>query len=234
MIVSINQPAYLPWLGYFHRIAAVDAHVVLDHVQFEKNSFVNRNKIRTPAGWNWLTVPVKTAGKFGDLALNEIEISNEKKWALSHWRSLRMNYAKSSFFAQHAPFFEALYARTWLKLVDLTGEISAYLLDAFDIRTRLYFSSQMKARGKKDELVLNLCRELGATVYLSGPLGRNYLRQELFQEHGIAVRYDEYRHPTYPQAYSGFEPFMSAVDLLFNAGPGGRAIMLQDQERISQ
>jgi hypothetical protein len=91
----------------------------------------------------------------------------------------------------------------------------------------------MKAAGKKDELVLNLCRELGATVYLSGPLGRNYLREELFGEHNIAVRYDDYHHPAYSQAYPGFEPFMAAIDLLFNAGPASREILLKDQERIT-
>ncbi len=232
MIVSINQPAYLPWLGYFHRIAVSDAHVVLDHVQFEKNSFTNRNKIRTQTGWCWLTVPVRTAGKFGELAINEIEISSEKKWAFKHWQSLRLNYSKAPFFEPHAAFFEGIYTRPWQRLSDLMRETTAYLLDAFGIRTRLYFSSQMKVSGKKDELVLNLCRELGATVYLSGPLGRNYLQEDLFRRQGIALRYDDYRHPTYPQVYQGFEASMSALDLLFNAGPASLGIILKDQEQI--
>jgi len=234
MIVSINQPAYLPWLGYFHRIAVSDAHIVLDHVQFEKNSFVNRNKIRTPEGWCWLTVPVKTSGKFGELPINEIEIANETKWALKHWQSLRLNYAKAPFFGQHSAFFENIYARPWHKLADLAGEITAYLLNAFGINTKIYFSSQMKASGKKDELVLNLCRELGATAYLSGPLGRDYLREDLFGNHGIKVRYDDYQHPTYPQLYSGFEPYMSALDLLFNAGPASLEVILKNQDRVTQ
>jgi hypothetical protein len=226
MIVSINQPAYLPWLGYFHRIAVSDTHIVLDHVQFEKNSFTNRNKIRTLEGWCWLTVPVMTAGKFGCLPINEIEITNEKKWAAKHWQSLRFNYAKAPFFAQHAAYFEDVYARPWRKLADLAGEITAYLLNAFDIKTPLHFSSRMKVSGKRDELVLNLCRELGATVYLSGPLGRNYLREDLFQSAGIAVRYDDYHHPTYRQVHPGFEPYMAALDLLFNAGPNSLEILL--------
>jgi hypothetical protein len=113
------------------------------------------------------------------------------------------------------------------------GEVTGYLLEVFGIRTKIYFSSQMKGRGKKDELVLNLCRELGATVYLSGPMGRKYLREELFGEHNIAVRYDDYHHPVYSQVYSGFEPFMAAVDLLFNAGPTSREILLKDQQRIT-
>jgi hypothetical protein len=228
MIVSINQPAYLPWLGYFHRIAVSDAHVVFDHVQFEKNSFTNRNKIRTPEGWCWLTVPVMTAGKFGSLPINQIEIAGQE-WAAKHWKSVRMNYGKAPFFSQHAAYFESVFSRPWQKLSDLAVEITTYLLDAFSIKTKIHFSSRMVASGKKDELVLNLCRELGANVYLSGPLGRNYLREELFHSAGIEVRYDDYRHPTYAQAYPGFEPYMAALDLLFNAGPASLDIILNRQ-----
>ena len=135
---------------------------------------------------------------------------------------------------EHSAFFENIYARPWHKLADLAGEITAYLLNAFGINTKIYFSSQMKASGKKDELVLNLCRELGATAYLSGPLGRDYLREDLFGNHGIKVRYDDYQHPTYPQLYSGFEPYMSALDLLFNAGPASLEVILKNQDRVTQ
>jgi len=228
MIVSINQPAYLPWLGYFHRIAVSDAHIVLDHVQFEKNSFTNRNKIRTRDSWCWLTVPVKTSGKFGDLSINSLEIAGERPWAAKHWETLRLNYSKAPFFSEHAVFFESIYDRPWERLYDLTREITAYLLDAFKIETKIYFASQMNPSGKKDELVLSLCRELGVAVYLSGPLGRNYLREELFRDHDIAVQYDDYHHPTYSQVYPGFEPYMAAIDLLFNAGPASREILLRE------
>jgi len=234
MIVSINQPAYLPWLGYFHRIAVSDVHVVLDHVQFEKNSFTNRNKIRTRENWCWLTVPVQTAGKFGQLPINEIEIANEKKWAAKHWNSLRLNYGNAPYFSQHSAFFKGVYSRKWQRIGDLTGEITAYMLDAIGIKTPLHFSSQMNASGRKDELVLSLCRELGSTTYLSGTIGRNYLREDIFHSAGIAVRYDDYRHPTYPQAHPGFEPYMAALDLLFNTGPASLKIILQGQEKVTE
>lgn len=229
MIVSIHQPAYLPWLGYFHRIAVSDAHVVLDDVQFEKNSFINRNKIKMPEGWRWLTVPVKTSGKFGNLSINSVEIAGDRPWAAKHWETLRMNYSRAPFFGQHAVFFEGIYSRRWKKLIDLTHEITAYLLDEFKIETKIYFASRMRGSGKKDELILNLCRELGATTYLSGPLGRNYLREDFFHEHAVTVRYDDYHHPEYSQAHPGFEPYMAAIDLLFNVGPASRDILLKDQ-----
>jgi hypothetical protein len=217
MIVSINQPAYLPWLGYFHRIALSDIHIVLDHVQFEKNSFTNRNKIRTDRGWCWLTVPVKTKGKFGNLPINHLEIA-ETSWQRKHWRALQIHYAKAPYFAEHASFFEKLYQRNWQYLKGVMDEITAYLLEAVGIHTKILFSSDMAVEGKKDELVHNLCRHVGATLYISGNLGREYLHEELFQNADIAVVYQDYHHPVYSQCYQGFEPFMAAIDLLFNYG----------------
>jgi hypothetical protein len=127
-----------------------------------------------------------------------------------------------------------MYSNQRQKLADLTAEITDYLLDAFGIKTKRYLSSELKVPGKKDELILNLCRELGATVYLSGPLGRNYLREDMFRARNIAVRYHDYHHPAYSQVYPGFEPFMAAVDLLFNAGPRSLEIMTKNQELIAQ
>lgn len=233
MIVSINQPAYLPWLGYFQRIAVSDLHIVLDHVQFEKNSFTNRNKARTANGWCWLTVPVRTRGRFGNVPINRLEIDNTARWRESHWRTIEQNYAQAPFFDAHAAFFEGVYRREWLYLADLCREITGYLLEAFGIRTPLRYSAQMPVSGRKDELVLELCRQVGAKTYLSGALGRNYLREELFRAAGIAVKYQDYHHPTYPQARGGaFQPYMAAIDLLFNCGPESLGILLHDQEPV--
>lgn len=109
MIVSVNQPAYLPWPGYFHRIAVSDTHVVLDHVQFEKNSVTNRNKVRTATGWSWLTVPLRTKGRFGDLAIRSVEIDNATDWRTRHWKTLRQSYGRAPHFAAHAAYFEDVY-----------------------------------------------------------------------------------------------------------------------------
>ena len=143
MIVSINQPAYLPWLGYFHRIEASDLHIVLDHVQFEKNSFTNRNKIRTATGWTWLTVPVRTKGRFGDLAIDSIAMAGPSGWRRKHWDSIRFNYARTPWFSQHAPFFEEVYATEWPRLSPLMSRITRYLLSVFGIETEVRLSSEM-------------------------------------------------------------------------------------------
>ncbi|MDA8164129.1 MAG: WbqC family protein [Desulfobacteraceae bacterium] len=225
-IVSINQPAYLPWLGHLHRIAASDCHIVLDHVQFEKNSFVNRNKVRTGNGSCWLTVPVKTKGKFGELPIRALEINNEVPWREKHWKTMAQSYGKAPFWQDHRPFFEEVYKQEWRLLADLCRTVTSYLLKAFCIATPLLSSSDMEPHGRKDELVLDLCLKAGAEMYLSGPLGRNYLREEIFAGRGIEVRYQDYIHPEYAQAFKGFEPFMAGIDLLFNHGPESHRILL--------
>lgn len=231
MIVSINQPAYLPWLGYFERIANSNLHIVLDHVQFEKNSFTNRNKIRTKDGWMWLSVPVKTKGKFGELNINELEIDNTSRWTKKHWESIRSNYAKAKYFSEYAPNIERIYATEWPRLNDLMHEINNYLLNILGIKTSLLYSSEMNVEGKKNELVLNLCKSVSATVYLSGSQGRNYLDESLFEKEGIKVIYQDYHHPEYSQVYPGFEPYMAAIDLLFNVGPDSLNIIMSNQEK---
>jgi hypothetical protein len=168
MMVSIHQPAYLPWLGYFARIAASDVHVVLDHVQFEKNSFINRNRVRAAQGACWLTVPVQTKGRFGRLPISAVRIDNSRDWRKQHWRTLAQSYSRSPHFAEHAAFFERIYARRWERLIDLCTEINAYLLRALHIDTPLRQASSLGASGVKDDLVLALCRACGATTYLSG------------------------------------------------------------------
>ncbi|MDP6781850.1 MAG: WbqC family protein [Alphaproteobacteria bacterium] len=234
MIVSINQPAYLPWLGYFHRIAASDQHIVFDHVQFEKNSFINRNKVRTAQGWAWLTVPVETRGHFGDLAIRELPVDNRGKWRKKHRKTLLQAYAHAPYLAQHRDFIDQVYDRGWDGLNDLLRFTAAYFLDALAIETPLSFSHDMASQGAKDELVLDLCRKAGASVYLSGALGRGYLREEIFRDAGIEVIYQDYAHPQYQQCQQGpFEPFMSVLDLLLNHGPHSREILLSGQAPVT-
>jgi hypothetical protein len=222
LIVTVMQPAYLPWLGYFHRVALSDLFIVLDHVQIDKNSksgFAHRNKVRTLDGWVWLTVPLKTKGKHGKLYLNQLEIVDDQPWAEKHWATLRHNYGRAPYFKEYARSLEDVYARSWNRLTDLARAITGSQLDAMGIHTPIRFSSEMNVQGTKDELILNLCQAVGATTYVSGPFGRSYLRLELFEAAGIRVVFDDYQHPTYPQVYPGFEPYMAAIDLLFQCGP---------------
>lgn len=228
MRVSINQPAYLPWLGYFNRIAISDIHVVLDQVQFEKNSAINRNKIRTGQGWSWLTVPVRTKGKFGELEICNLEIDNTSNWSEKHWKAICHSYGKTAYFEKYAADLEKIYGRRWVRLFDLMDEINRYFIaQVLSLPTALRYGSAMQVDGKKSDLVLNICKELGATTYISGPFGRDYLDEEQFLSNDIQIEYHDYVHPVYPQHYQPFEPYMSTLDLIMNCGAGSRDVILK-------
>lgn len=224
LIVSIMQPAYLPWLGYFDRVAKSDVSIVLDGVMIERGSFTNRNKIRGRAGWNWLTVPVNTSGQ---PLISEVTIDQSKNWRAKHLQSILHNYAHSHYFKEHKSWLEGFYATPWEMLNPMLSTLTDYLLDVLKIDTPLLYSSQMNVEGKKSELVLNLCREVGATQYLSGPLGRGYLDMGSFEDAGIEVIFHEYVHPQYMQTYEGFEPYMCVLDLIVNCGSTSRHVLEQ-------
>lgn len=232
MIVSINQPAYLPWLGYFHRIVISDIHVILDHVQFEKNSFVNRNKIRTKDGSTMLTVPLKTKGLFGNLAINTVE-TVEDGWKNKHWKTIQAAYSKSKYYKSYEPILNELYSNNYDKLIDLILPINNWILKELDCETRILRSSEMQVGGTKSELVLNICKSLNATKYLSGPFGRDYLDKDSFENAGIEILYHDYIHPTYSQVYPGFEPYLTSLDLLLNHGPETRNYINSNNEKFS-
>jgi hypothetical protein len=225
VIVSISQPAYLPWLGYLQRIARSDLHVVLDHVQFEKGSFTNRNRIRTKEDAVWLTVPLATKGRFGELAINTLQFAPNPTWQKDHWATLQRNYARAPSFKQYAAGYEALYSRSWDGFSALLRAMLEQQLRDFGILTPLRFSSEMNPAGVKGDLIFDLCRRTGATTYLSGPFGRDYLDEAVFQAAGIAVEYHDFDHPTYAQAWPGFVSHLSALDLLFNHGPASHDIL---------
>jgi hypothetical protein len=233
MKVSINQPAYLPWLGYWSRIAASDLHIVLDHVQFEKNSFTNRNKVRTREGWTWLTVPLRTSGSFGDLAIEKIGIVENQPWARKHQRTLSESYAKAAHFARHKAFLDELYQKPWQQLAPLLREMTDHFMRELGITTKLLYSSELGVPGTKSELVLNLCKHVGAKTYLSGSLGRDYLDRASFDQAGIAVAFQDYQHPQYGQAFTGFEPYMGVIDLLANCGPESKAVLMSGHKEAS-
>jgi hypothetical protein len=217
MIVSIHQPEYLPWLGFFHKVHQSNIFVLLDNVQYEKNYFQNRNKIRTQSGWTWLTVPVLTKGK-SNQQIKEVEIDNKTKWSWKHWRSIDLNYKKTPYFDNYRDFFYDLYKKEWIKLVDLNETIITYLIKELGMDVKLIKSSELNIEGKGTELLLSICKILNADVYLSGRFGKDYLVDEQFHKNGIKVIYQEFKHPTYTQLFKPFIPNMSVIDLIFNHG----------------
>jgi hypothetical protein len=228
VIVSIAQPAYLPWLGYFDRIAKSDLHIVLDSVQMErntKNSFTMRNRVRTASGPVWLTVPVRRAASEEEALIRNAVIDGPH-WARKHWQTLRLAYGRAPCYEYGRAALEPVYQQTWSALNDLLDASTARLLEALGIATPLRHSGDLGVSSRKSQLVLDLCRAVGATVYLSGPFGRDYLDLAGFERAGIEVRFHDYVHPVYGQFQGGFEPYMSVVDLLFNHGAASRDILV--------
>jgi hypothetical protein len=226
MIISINQPSYLPWLGYFDRIIKSDLHIILDNVQLEKNSMTNRNKARTNNGWTWLSIPVLTKGLFGNLVLKNVEIDKTQNWRKKHFGTLLSTYGKSAYFNEYRDWFSEFYKEDWKTLGPLLEKSTNFLLQSIGIDTPMEKASDIIATGKKSDYILNLCKEVNATVYLSGPFGRDYLELDRFESAGIEVRFHDYAHPTYNQLHGEFMPYMSIVDLLFNEGSKSLEIII--------
>ena len=215
MIVSIHQPAYLPWLGYFDRIAASDMFIFLDTVQFETNSFINRNRIKTASGPLWLTVPVLARDHL-DKTLVDMKIDSQRDWRRKHLLAIKQNYQRAACFANRYERLAATYSIQSDRLVNLCYSQLSFWLSEFAISTHVRKASCLGADERKSDLILALCRRVGASTYLSGPMGREYLRENEFIAAGIEVRYQDYVHPQYSQLFGPFLPALSIVDYWLN------------------
>lgn len=225
MILTAHQPVYLPWLGLFHKIALADRFVSFDQVQYLPKDWNNRNRIKTHAGPIWLTVPVLRKG-YLEKRICELEINNAEPWARKHWRSLVSAYSKAPFFDRYAPFFEDVYGREWRTLCELNDHMLRWFLDTLGIRTPVNSAGEWSFRGQKSELVLDMCRTLGATDYIFGALGRDYADVPAFEAAAVRVHFQDYRHPTYRQSHGEFMPYLSIVDLLFHCGDASLDILM--------
>jgi hypothetical protein len=233
LLVAIHQPHYLPWLGYLHRMARADLFIVLDHVQFERGNYQNRTQVRVNGAPHWLTVPVQQRSQKERIA--EKAIDNSRAWGRAHFETLRRAYAGAGVFGLYATELRAILDSEWQRLVDLNEHTLAFLRDAFDIRTPMVRSSELGVHGAKSELVLNLCKKVGASGLLVGLGGsRDYLDRAAFAAAGIELEMQRFTHPVYRQRGGGvFDAGLSALDLLFNCGPAGRRMLHESELRLA-
>lgn len=218
MIVAIHQPAYLPWLGYLERILKSDCFVFLDTVQLETRSFTSRNRIKTPQGAQWLTVPVLSKGH-RETSLQTIRVDDSQPWRRKHLMTIAQHYRKAPRFDFCFERLEQLLSREQPLLADLCFDQLAFWLAELGITTRVVRARDLAATGRKSDLMLNICRELGAKTYLSGPQGRGYLDEAKFAMAGIEVAYHDFVSPVYPQIGDEFMPNLSIIDAWMNVGP---------------
>ena len=217
MKISINQPAYLPWLGYFQRIKSSDLFIFLDNVQFEKNSYVNRNRIKTPQGTLWLTVPLNQKGHM-EKELNSIEINDKNNWRSKHLKSIALNYSRTLLFqdrfARLSKFNESQISNIYI--ADLCWQQLNFWTKELNINTPLIRASEHKFEGRKSDLVLSICKYFQANEYISGINGEDYLKRNEFVAEGINITLQNYNTKEYKQLWGDFIPNLSIVDSWMN------------------
>jgi hypothetical protein len=217
--IAIIQSNYIPWKGFFDLIAAVDEFVLYDNAQYTCGDWRNRNKIKTPQGALWLTVPVKSKGRFLQ-TIAETEIDGDA-WATRHWQTLGQFYRRSPYFVRIAPLLAPIYLeRRHTRLSALNRELIETVCRYLGISVELSDSSQFRLPPGKTERLLSICRQAGADEYLSGPAAKGYLDESLFRAAGVQVLWFDYDgYPEYPQPWGEFRHDVSILDLLFNCGP---------------
>jgi hypothetical protein len=221
MKAVILQPSYIPWRGYFHQIQKADLFVFYDCVQYDSEGWRNRNQIKTTAGPLWLTIPVRAKGHTSlGTTIKDVPMDPVKPWRIKHLRSIEQSYAKAPHFARYAPLLQEFYSRHDELLADFTCDFTIALARALGIEhTRFVRSSTLPAQGARTDRLLSILGHVGATHYLSGPAARGYLEEEKLTAAGITLEYMNYDYPDYPQLHGAFQPRMSIIDLLCNAGP---------------
>ncbi|MBW2516470.1 MAG: WbqC family protein [Deltaproteobacteria bacterium] len=217
MIVAVHQPQYLPWLGYFDKMRRADVFCYLNDVQYKKNEWQNRNRIKTARGWQWLTVPVRY--HFPE-KINEVKINNTTGWQKKHLQALVTNYSRAPFYKTYSAIFEETFAREWEIISELNIHLLAHLREALGINAKpTVISSDLKLREEPTDRLIDICKAMGADTYLAGQGGADYMDLERFENEGIQVIIQDFKHPVYAQLFEDFEPYLSIVDLLFNCGP---------------
>ena len=233
MKVAIHQPHFLPWLGYLHRMAQADLFVLLDHVQFERRNYQNRTMIRMNDEARWLTVPVVQQSQKERIVDKQVDnrLDGSKWWADNHVATLRHAYRQAPFFEMYADPVRKLFSTRWDKLAHINQASLDLLREAFGITTKLARSSELEVEGARGDLILNICKAVGADTLIAGMGGsRGYLDLEGFAREGVRITFHEWTHPEYPQC--GKAPFLkglSAIDLLFNCGPQSRAWLFDER-----
>lgn len=218
MRVTIHQPEHIPWLGFFHKVNLADVYVVLDNVQYRRRYFQNRNKIRTKDGWQWLVVPLVKEER-DELLIKDAKLSIEaRKRREDNLQTIYCNYSKANFFKEYWEEFKNIYGGDYIFLSDLNTALLKFFFAKLGIRARIIFASTLGLKESKGDLMLEICRKLGASLYVSGVSGRDYLDFQKFKDNAIEVAIQEFHHPIYRQIFEPFIPCLSVLDLLFNCG----------------
>ena len=224
MKLVIHQPNYLPYIGFFHKLSLADTLVLMDNTQYDKK-FTNRNKIKVPNDWTWLTIPINKNHKF---SLNgEVEINNEEQWQETHIKKISRSYINSKYYKENYQLtFEKFYKKTWTHLFDFNYNILLQIINWLGLKIEVIKESELNAKGKSTERLLNIATELGAETYVSGIGGKDYMNEKLFSKNNIKLEFQNFKCPNYNQVFpEKFIPNLSIIDLLFQNGNNSLSIL---------
>ena len=221
-ILVAHQPEFLPWLGSISKANMCDVYIILYTVQFKKENFQNRNKIRDKnKEWQWLTIPVLQAKK-KLTNLSEVKIDNSVNWKRKHLDKIKTAYGRTPYFEKIFPELEKIYFDSDGEfLIEFVIPVIKYAFSKFDINVPIYRTTELKKLGhdldgQKTDLIVKMCKAVGAKSFVFGQVGRNYIEEEKFSRNNIEFVFQKFDHPNYSQMYSKFIPKMSFIDLLFN------------------
>jgi hypothetical protein len=216
--VAILQSNYIPWKGYFDLINMVDEFILYDDMQYTKRDWRNRNKIKTPQGLLWLSIPVEVKGKYFQ-KINETKIS-EKDWAKKHWQQIKQNYSKAKCFNEYKDIFEELYMTYDEEyLSQINYKFITTINEILGITTKIRWSSEFELIAGQTEKLLGICKDCDADIYISGPAAKDYFDEELAKKENIKVEWMDYSgYKEYEQLQLPFEHGVSILDLIFNEG----------------
>jgi len=226
----ILQPSYIPWRGYFDQINQADVFVFYDDVKYDKNGWRNRNRIKTPQGVIWLTIPVHTKGlSTENIPINRIQIAWQQPWNRKHWMTLQQAYGRAPYFDRYAPLLEEFYNKDPEYLsefnIDLTIELSKELGIT---STEFVRSSSLKVSGTKTDRLIQILTRLGVDDYLTGPSAQSYIEEDKFEAAGIRLSYMVYDYPEYQQLYPPYDAYVSILDLMFMTGPDALCYIVKE------
>ena len=225
LTLAISQPTYLPWLGYFDLMHQCDVFIFLDNVQFEKRGWQQRNKIKTSHGELLLTVPIKSKGRYKQ-KINETMIDTSQDFKKKHLNSIKNSYKKSKYFNDYFPEIEEIINNSTSSLVELNISLILWVAKKTFIACKTDKSSNLNSKGRKVDLLIDICKKYKATHYISAIGSKNYIDENnLFEENNIILKYQNIIHPNYNQLFKPFIPYLSTIDLLFNEGENASTII---------
>lgn len=231
MILSTQQPYFVPFAGFFYKAHLSDVFVILDSVQFPRGTtWISRNRFKYDQGTLWLTVPVWKKG-LGLQRIDEVRICHEFRWAGKHLASLKAAYGNAPYFADHISFIEDAYLARFERLIQFNRAFSDYLLRQLNIDTEVKLLSELGVQSAGNQMLVEICQRLGASTYLAQLAAAKYLDPILFDQAGIRLQFFKSPDPVYPQLWGAFIANLSILDLLFNCGPRSHQILISSQRR---